>query len=302
MRSVSRRKALGLSACLGVASAGGLSPAVVADEIQGPNPLLGEWTYRSFVNDPDPNTPFGNLEFALAAVKFEEAPFGQIVGRLSFGSDYLALKGTLTYGNPFTARFQGVGATAGTIENGKPWIYDYLGFVAPAWPNGVDQRPAIVGTLVRDVTHSNGQAKAGMVASFIAVRKDAGTPAQNDPNQVLTQLETAWAVAATTNDPEQIGKFLGDGFIFVGAAGILQTRQQHLDAFKTGKLKVASVQIKDIRLNVWDGAAVASSLATVVGKAGDRDINGDYRFMDTFQVQGKNWVAVARQETQVMAP
>ncbi len=301
MRKVSRRKALGLGACLGVASAGGLSPPLVADEKQGPNPLLGAWTYRSFVNDPDPNTPFGNLEFALADVKFEEAPFGQIVGRLSFGSDYLGLKGTLTYGNPFTARFQGVGATAGTIENGKPWIYDYQGFVAPAWPNGVDQRPAIVGTLVRDVTHSNGQAKAGVVASFIAVRKDAGTPAQNDPNQVLTQLETAWAVAATTNNPEQIGKFLGDGFIFVGAAGILQTRQQHLDAFKTGKLKVASVQIKALQLNVWDGAAVASSLVTVVGKAGDLDINGDFRFMDTFQVQGKNWVAVARQETQVMA-
>jgi hypothetical protein len=141
-----------------------------------------------------------------------------------------------------------------------------------------------------------------MVASFIAVRKDAGTPAQNDPNQVLTQLETAWAVAATTNQPDQIGKFLGDGFIFVGAGGILQTRQQHLDDFKTGKLKVTSVQIKDVQLNVWDGAAVASSLATVVGKIGDRDINGDYRFMDTFQVQGKNWVAVARQQTQVMAP
>lgn len=224
------------------------------------------------------------------------------MGRLSFGTDYLALKGTLTYGNPFTARFQGVGATAGTIENGKPWIYDYLGFVAPAWPNGVNQRPAIVGTLVRDVTHSDGQAKAGMVASFIAVRKDAGTPAQNDPNQVLTQLETAWAVAATTNNPDQIGKFLGDGFLFVGAGGILQTRQQHLDDFKTGKLKVTSVQIKGVQLNVWDGAAVASSLATVVGKVGDRDINGDYRFMDTFQVQGKNWVAVARQQTQVMAP
>jgi hypothetical protein len=77
---------------------------------------------------------------------------------------------------------------------------------------------------------------------------------------------------------------------------------RNLDDFKTGKLKVTSVQIKDVQLNVWDGAAIASSLATVVGKVGDRDINGDYRFIDTFQVQGKNWVAVARQQTRVMAP
>ena len=301
MRIVSRRKALGLGACFGVASVGVLSPAV-ADENQGPNPLVGAWTYRSFINNPDPNTPFGNLQFAVADVTFDESPFGQIVGRLSFGDDYLALRGTITYGNPFTARFQGVGATAGTIENGKPWIYDYLGYVAPAWPNGIGQRPAIVGTLVRTATHSNGQAKAGLVASFIALRKDASTPTQNDPNQILSQLETAWAVAATTNDPDQIGKFLGDGFIFVGASGLLQTRQQHLDDFKTGRLKVTSVQIKNLQLNIWDGAAVASSLTSVVGKIGSRDIKGDYRFMDTFQVQGRNWVAVARQQTLVMGP
>jgi hypothetical protein len=82
------------------------------------------------------------------------------------------LTGTITFGDPFTVRFQGVGATAGTIENGQPWIYDYLGFVAPAWPNGIDQTPAIVGTIVRTVAHSNRQAKAGVVASWIAVRSD----------------------------------------------------------------------------------------------------------------------------------
>ena len=73
-------------------------------------------------------------------------------------------------------RFQGVGATPGTIEDGHPWVYDYQGYVAPAWPNGVDQRPAIVGTIVRTVTHSHGQAKAGVVASFIALRRDDPKP------------------------------------------------------------------------------------------------------------------------------
>jgi hypothetical protein len=39
----------------------------------------------------------------------------------------------------------------------------------PIWPNGVDQRPAIVGSVIRMVPHSNGQARAGYIASFIAV-------------------------------------------------------------------------------------------------------------------------------------
>ena len=299
MQTLSRRRALSLGACFGVA---GLSSVADAGELQGPSPLLGSWTYRSFLSDPDPNTPFGNLQFALADLKFDEAAFGQVVGRLSFGDDHLALKGTITYGNPFTVRFQGVGASPGTIEQGRPWIYDYLGFVAPAWPNGVDQRPAILGTIVRTVSHSQGLAKAGVVASWIALRKDADTPAQNDPNQVLTQLETAWAAAVMTNNPDEIGRFLANGFLFVGAGGILQTRAQHLDDFRTGRLKVTSVQIKDTQLIVWDGAAAVSTLTSVVGKLGDRDITGDYRFLDSWQYQNKTWVAVARQQTKVAAP
>jgi hypothetical protein len=281
---------------------GSLAPAAGALVQPGPNPVVGDWTYRSLLSDPDPNTPFGNLAFAVADLRFDEAPFGQVVGRLSFGDDYLGLKGTLTFGNPFTARFQGVGATPGTIEQGRPWIYDYLGFVAPAWPNGIDQRPAILGTVVRTATHSQGQAKAGLVASWIAVRKDADTPAQSDPDPLLTQLETSWATAVTTNNPDEIGRFLADGFLFVGAGGVLQTKAQHLDDFRTGRLKVTSVQIKDTKLILWDGAAVASTLTSVAGKLGDRDITGDYRFMDSWQYQNKQWLAVARQQTKVAAP
>jgi hypothetical protein len=144
-----------------------------AEKSGGPCPLAGTWTYRSFLNNPDPAKPFNDLQFAVAEVTIQEAEFGVLAGRLSFGDDYLKLTGVITYGNPFALRFQGVGATPGTIEDGHPWVYDYLGFVAPAWPNGLsDNPPAIVGTIVRTVPHSQGKAKAGFVASFIALRRD----------------------------------------------------------------------------------------------------------------------------------
>jgi len=49
--------------------------------------------------------------------------------------------------------------------------YDYLAYYTPLWPNGVDQRAALVGTIVRAAPHSDGQAEAGFVASMIAVRQ-----------------------------------------------------------------------------------------------------------------------------------
>jgi hypothetical protein len=124
------------------------------------------WTYRSFLSNPDIDTEFNKLEFARATLVIEQTPFGVLRGRLSFGDDGLGLKGGVTFGNPFTARFQGRGDSAGT----KGWIYDYLGFLVPVWPDGVDQRPAIVGTVLRTVAH--GQSPAGVVASFVAARRD----------------------------------------------------------------------------------------------------------------------------------
>src|SRR5262249_50302012 len=127
------------------------------------DPVLGAWTYRSYINDPDPNTPFNDLQFAAADLTFEKPGFGQLKGRLRFGQDFLKLNGTIAYGNPFTVRFQGASATPRTIEQGQPWVYDYLGYLAPAWPNGTDQRPAILALLcVRYHTPKAGQKPASL--------------------------------------------------------------------------------------------------------------------------------------------
>jgi hypothetical protein len=171
MRIVTRRNLFRAAAGTGLA---GLATNVWAADAA--DLLVGTWTYRSFLNDPDPNKPFNDLQFAVAELTIEDAGFGKFAGRLTFAPDFLKLTGTTTYGNPFAVRFQGVGASPGTIEDGHPWVYDYQGYVAPAWPNGIDQRPAIVGTIVRTVTHSQGQAKAGFVASFIALRRDNPKP------------------------------------------------------------------------------------------------------------------------------
>ncbi len=83
----------------------------------------------------------------------------------------MTLKGARSYGDPMHARFQGVG-----VVSGETWIYDYIWYLVPNWSNGVDQRPAIVGSVIRTVPHSSGTpgavSPAGVVCSFIAVKAD----------------------------------------------------------------------------------------------------------------------------------
>jgi hypothetical protein len=130
------------------------------------SPFVGSWSYRSFHNNPDLAVPFDALRFGAGTLALTEPTFGQVSGTLGGPGWSLALAGHYTYGNPNHARFQG----SGDID-GEAWVYDYVGYLVPAWPNGVDQAPAIVGSVIRTLPHSNGQAAAGYVASFVAVRQ-----------------------------------------------------------------------------------------------------------------------------------
>jgi len=138
------------------------------------NPFVGSWTYRSLLNDTDLATPFNNLEFGKGVLVIAEAPEQVLQGTIGGPGWSLTLYGSRDYGTPMQVRFQGKG-----LVGGEEWIYDYIGWLVPVWPNSNPQlqRPAIVGSIVRTIPHSSGDggvAPAGVVASFYAVRQDDG--------------------------------------------------------------------------------------------------------------------------------
>ena len=67
--------------------------------------LVGTWTYRSFLNDPDLSTKFNDLEFGRANISIEAAAMNEFKGRIYDVGWELDLKGSINYGNPFTVRF-----------------------------------------------------------------------------------------------------------------------------------------------------------------------------------------------------
>lgn len=269
----------------------------------------GKWTYRSFVSDPamsDPNAPLKTLLFGQGALEIAADSAGNASGTLSGNGWQLDLTGRCHAGDPPSIRFQGKG-----MIDGELWVYDYIGYAVPKWPDGIDQRPAIVGTIIRTVPHSNGSggtSPAGYVAQWIAVRQDssaATTTRTNGPGagpgaaELIRQLETSWATAVETNDADQIAPFFGKDFVFVGPSGILQNREQHLDDFRTKKLTVDSMAIQSISTDVYDNVAVANVMASVKGAYDGRDITGDYSFKDTWRLTEGEWLAFARKQKKI---
>jgi hypothetical protein len=135
------------------------------------NPFVGSWIYRSFYNDPDIKKKFNELELGqgtLVITAVNSITLGGTIG----GNDWsLDLHGSFGYGSPAQVRFQGRG-----LVDGEEWIYDYIGWLVPVWPNSNDtlQRASIVGSVTRTIPHSGSEPgtvnPAGVVGSFYAVR------------------------------------------------------------------------------------------------------------------------------------
>ena len=127
----------------------------------------GNWTYRSLYNAPA-GTPFPNLEFATAVMRFKRHAGDSIFGVLDMGTGFaLNLKGKLTTCNGSTTFYiQGSGVPNSNTAN---WEYDYQGYIVPKWKNGISQTDACTGSVIRAKPHGN--AKAGQTASFYLVRQ-----------------------------------------------------------------------------------------------------------------------------------
>jgi hypothetical protein len=147
----------------------------MADLTETANPYSGKWTYRSYLNRPDvivDGDPQKALDmiFGEGLITFETPVGTALKGTLNLGGGFVLDLSGFVLGEPSAApavlRISGIGPL-GTPTDG--WEYDYVGYMAWTWPNGVGQIPAIVGTVVRAKPH--GQAKAGFVASFVATKQ-----------------------------------------------------------------------------------------------------------------------------------
>jgi hypothetical protein len=139
--------------------------------------LTGQWTYRSFVNNPVPVD--GDAQKALQLIfgegdlSFVSADDQLFKAVLDFGGGAaMDLYGSLYVGhgvNPPTLLITGTGREGTSTAK---WVYQYQGYIVPGWAEGVNQVPAIVGTVIRTLPHDGGA--AGVVVSFVAVKKPAG--------------------------------------------------------------------------------------------------------------------------------
>lgn len=136
--------------------------------------LAGNWTYRSYFNNPalvgDDAQKALAMIFGEGQIRFSAADDRSCKAVLDFGGGAaMDLSGVVVAGNAITPQVLLITGTGREGTATAKWVYQYQGYVVPDWPQGVDQVPAILGTVVRTIPHGSGA--AGVVVSFIAVKQ-----------------------------------------------------------------------------------------------------------------------------------
>jgi hypothetical protein len=140
--------------------------------------LTGTYTYRSFLDRPEPVDDFNKLRFGQLELQLSVGSDGTISGLLVFPAPagvagvVMDVAGQVSALSPVQFRFGGKGRPGSSISD---FHYEYDGAVLRHWEAGIGQRIALAGTVLRAQDHGSGAslARAGQTASFVAVRRDA---------------------------------------------------------------------------------------------------------------------------------
>jgi hypothetical protein len=169
--------------------------------------LSGTWTYRIF----NPTFVTGNQtpqEDALIraeadlTLKTPSSPTG-LEGTIEWPGGGLDLKGMIAVFDTetLTQSFDIVGTGRRETDG---WEYHYYGHQTPWWPQGVEQRPTLVGSVIRVKPHASsddGTSPAGEVFSFIAMKPRLRSATSIDIIRSEWVLTGSWTYRSFRNNP-----------------------------------------------------------------------------------------------------
>ncbi len=150
--------------------------------------LTGSYSYRSFDNNPDPEA--ADLSFFVANLELQQSESGELSGTLvGFApNDEYEITGSVDYGDDQDGGSSYQGDSSGewwdrrlifradvrgsTPENeGK--LYQWVGYFPGMWPEGINQIPTLVGSVLR-AKRPDDPSLEGYVRAFTAVKKVDG--------------------------------------------------------------------------------------------------------------------------------
>ncbi len=139
-------------------------------------------------------------------------------------------------------------------------------------------------------------------ASVLAVAALVGLAWAANVEEELKKLETDRAAAAVKGDVATLEKQTSDDYTFINLYGQMSDKSQMVDNFRTGRTKLTSNELSDMKVRVYGNTAVITGKADVAGTIAGKDTKGQIMFTRVYVKKGGSWQSVAFQQTLVPTP
>jgi ketosteroid isomerase-like protein len=148
----------------------------------------------------------------------------------------------------------------------------------------------------------NRSSTAFVSASVLALAALVGLAWAATVEEELKKLETDRAAAAVKGDVATLEKQTSDDYTFINLYGQMSDKSQMVNNFKTGKTKLTSNEVSDMKVRVYGDTAVITGKADVAGTMAGKDTKGQIMFTRVYVKKGGSWQSVAFQQTLVPTP
>ena len=135
-----------------------------------------------------------------------------------------------------------------------------------------------------------------------ALAKEKGTNATAD-EATLKKIEQEILDGILKSDTSAAEKYLTSDYLGVGPDGATQNKAEFLSDIKSGTLKLESSKYSDIKVQAGDAdMAVVVYRSNDKGTYKDKDITGEYRWLDVFVKRDGKWQIAIDQGTKIAKP
>jgi uncharacterized protein (TIGR02246 family) len=120
------------------------------------------------------------------------------------------------------------------------------------------------------------------------------TPASTENvAQAIRQLVSERDQAIQRGDVAAIDRIYADDYVTTSASGLVRTKAQVIEDFKSGALKIESITSDEINVRAHGETAIVTGRMTIKGQDKGRDISGQNRFTQVYLRRNGRWQIVA---------
>jgi ketosteroid isomerase-like protein len=123
---------------------------------------------------------------------------------------------------------------------------------------------------------------------------------KNSREAAVLKFEQDWADTWLKGDLAAMERMLADDFVEIDPAGKVNKKAEHIEQFKSGKLKFQSLVLSNMRVRFYGDVAVVNGNAEDKATLDGKDISGKYSFTDVLVRHRGEWKAVSTQATQIV--